>query len=92
MLANTGVDDQEAIPLPGPDETLSFEANIKPLFREHDRQSMEFAFDLWSRDDVQAHAAEILAQLSSGTMPCDGAWPAARVAVFKRWTESGFQP
>ena len=88
----SSVDDQEAIPLPGPDETVSFEANIKPLFREHDRQSMEFAFDLWSRDDVQAHAAEILAQLSSGTMPCDGAWPADRVAVFKRWTESGFQP
>ena len=88
----SSVDDQEAIPLPGPDETVSFEANIKPLFREHDRQSMEFAFDLWSRDDVQAHAAEILAQLSSGTMPCDGAWPADRVAVFKRWTDSGFQP
>ena len=88
----SSADDQEAIPLPGPDETVSFEANIKPLFREHDRQSMEFAFDLWSRDDVQAHAAEILEQVSRGTMPCDGAWPADRVEVFKRWTESGFQP
>ena len=88
----SSADDQEAIPLPGPDETVSFEANIKPLFREHDRQSMEFAFDLWSRDDVQAHAADILDQVSRGTMPCDGAWPADRVEVFKRWTESGFQP
>ena len=86
------VDDQEAIPLPGPDETVSFEANIKPLFREHDRQSMEFAFDLWSYDDDRAHAAEILEHLENGSMPCDGAWPADRVAVFKRWTESGFQP
>ena len=92
VLANTGVDDQEAIPLPGPDETVSFEANVKPLFREHDRESMTWAFDLWSHDDVQAHAADILQQLSSGTMPCDGAWPADRVAVFQRWTESGFQP
>ena len=92
MLANTGVDDQEAIPLPGPDETVSFEANIKPLFREHDRQSMSFAFDLWSYDDDRAHAAEILEHLENGSMPCDGAWPAARVEVFKRWTESGFQP
>jgi hypothetical protein len=25
-------------------------------------------------------------------MPCDGAWPAERVEVFRRWTESGFQP
>ena len=88
----SAVDDQEAIPLAGPDETVSFAANVKPLFREHDRQSMEFAFDLWSRDDVQAHAAEILDKLSKGTMPCDGAWPAARVEVFKRWTETGFQP
>ena len=88
----SAVDDQEAIPLPGPDETVSFAANIKPLFREHDRQSMEFAFDLWSRDDVQAHAAEILDKLSKGIMPCDGAWPADRVEVFKRWTETGFQP
>jgi CDGSH-type Zn-finger protein/truncated hemoglobin YjbI len=88
----TSVDDQEAIPLPGPDEPVSFEANIKPLFRAHDRQSMEFALDLWSRDDVQAHAAEILAHLTDGTMPCDGAWPADRVEVFKRWTESGFKP
>ena len=86
------VDDQEAIPLPGPDETVSFEANIKPLFREHDRQSMSFAFDLWSYDDDRAHAAEILEHLENGSMPCDGAWPAARVEVFKRWTESGFQP
>jgi hypothetical protein len=71
---------------------VSFDANIKPLFRERDRTSMQFAFDLWSRDDVRAHAADILGRLSAGTMPCDGAWPAERVEVFKRWTESGFQP
>ena len=78
--------------MPGPDETVSFAAHIKPLFREHDRQSMSFAFDLWSRDDVQAHAAEILERLGDGTMPCDGAWPPGQVEVFKRWTESGCQP
>jgi CDGSH-type Zn-finger protein/truncated hemoglobin YjbI len=91
--AQTGSsDDQEAIPLPGPDETVSFATNIKPLFREHDRQSMSFALDLWSRDDVQAHAADILERLENGSMPCDGAWPPERVEVFKRWTETGFQP
>jgi CDGSH-type Zn-finger protein/truncated hemoglobin YjbI len=86
------VDDQEAIPLPGPDQPVSFAANIEPLFREHDRQSMSFAFDLWSYDDDRAHAAEILEHLENGSMPCDGAWPADRVEVFKRWTETGFQP
>ena len=82
----------QEVTLPGPDETVSFAAHIKPLFREHDRQSMSFAFDLWSRDDVQAHAAEILERLGDGTMPCDGAWPPGQVEVFKRWTESGCQP
>ena len=80
------------VTLPGPEETVSFAAHIKPLFREHDRQSMMRAFDLWSYDDVRAHAPAILDQLSKGTMPCDGAWPADQVEVFKRWTETGFQP
>jgi CDGSH-type Zn-finger protein/truncated hemoglobin YjbI len=88
----TTSDGAEEITLPGPDETVSFAAHIKPLFREHDRQSMSFAFDLWSYDDVQAHATDILERLDNGTMPCDGAWPAERVEVFGRWTESGFQP
>jgi len=85
-------DDTEEVTLPGPDETVSFEAHIKPLFREHDRKSMSFAFDLGSQADVREHAAGILERLRSGTMPCDGAWPAEKVEVFQRWTESGFQP
>jgi CDGSH-type Zn-finger protein/truncated hemoglobin YjbI len=85
----------EAVPdatLPGPDETVSFETHIKPLFRESDRRSMSFVFDLWSADDVRAHAGGILARLRDGTMPCDGAWPADRTEVFRRWTETGCQP
>jgi CDGSH-type Zn-finger protein/truncated hemoglobin YjbI len=80
---------QPPVTLPGPDETVTFEAHIKPLFREHDRKSMTFAFDLWSRDDVQAHAAGILARLRDGTMPCDGTWPPEQIEVFQRWTETG---
>ena len=38
------------------------------------------------------HAAEILDRLRDGTMPCDGAWPQAWTEVFRRWSESGFQP
>jgi CDGSH-type Zn-finger protein/truncated hemoglobin YjbI len=82
----------EEVTVPGPDEAVGFEAHVKPLFREHDRQSMSFAFDLWSRDDVQTHAADILGRLRDGTMPCDDAWPPERVEVFQRWTESGFPP
>jgi truncated hemoglobin YjbI len=84
--------DQPAVTLPGPGEAVSFAVHIKPLLRPKDRNSMTFAFDLWSRADVQAHAADILGRLRQGTMPCDGAWPAEKVDVFRRWAESGCQP
>lgn len=32
---------------------ISFDADIKPLFREKDRDSMRRAFDLWSYADVK---------------------------------------
>jgi hypothetical protein len=75
--------------LPAEYEPVGFEEDIEPLFREHDRESMMFAFDLWSFDDVSQHAGEILAKLESGSMPCDGAWPPERVAIFRRWVEAG---
>ncbi|WP_198347806.1 ferritin-like domain-containing protein [Nocardia terrae] len=78
--------------LPGPDEAVGFAAHIKPLFREKDQRSMSFVFDLWSLDDVTKHAAEILGRLTAGNMPCDGAWPAEKIAVFRRWTETGMRP
>jgi Ferritin-like len=71
------------------EEPMHFEQDVKPLFRERDRNSMRFAFDLWSRDDVSTHADAILERLDAGTMPCDGAWPAERVAVFRRWIDAG---
>jgi CDGSH-type Zn-finger protein/truncated hemoglobin YjbI len=77
------------VELPGPDEPIEFEAHIKPLFRERDRRSMKFAFDLWSRDDVRQHAEAILDQVKGGTMPCDGAWPAEWVSAFERWIADG---
>jgi len=66
-----------------------FESEIKPLFRERDRQAMQSRFDLWSYDDVSRHAEGILTRLRNGTMPCDGAWPPSQVDLFQRWVESG---
>ena len=70
-------------------EPLSFETDVKPMFRERDRGSMEFAFDLWSHDDVSEHADAILERLQAGTMPCDGAWSQAQIDLFRRWAEGG---
>ena len=69
--------------------SISFEQHIKPLFREGDRQTMKWAFDLWSHDDVAGNSGAILERLRNGTMPCDGAWPDEQVAVFQDWIEAG---
>jgi hypothetical protein len=65
-----------------------YEAHIKPMFRERDRQAMQTRFDLWSYDDVSQHADSILTRLRDGSMPCDGSWPAGQVELFERWIES----
>jgi CDGSH-type Zn-finger protein/truncated hemoglobin YjbI len=85
---DAGQQDQP-VTLPGPDEPVSFATHVKPMFRAKDRQSMLFAFDLWSYDDVRAHAADVLERVANGSMPCDGAWPGEQVEVFRRWADSG---
>ncbi|TMK78694.1 MAG: hypothetical protein E6G45_05895 [Actinobacteria bacterium] len=70
-------------------ESISFEQHIQPLFREGDRQSMKWAFDLWSHDDVARNSDAILERLRNGTMPCDGAWSDEQIAVFQDWVEAG---
>ena len=71
------------------DQRSSYETDVKPLFRERDRESMQFAFDLWSYDDVSKNADAILTRLRSGSMPCDGAWPEAQIDLFAQWIEEG---
>jgi truncated hemoglobin YjbI len=77
------------IELPAPDQTVSFDEHIKQLFRERDRKSMKFAFDLWSYEDVRTNAQAILERVKAGTMPCDGAWPADWVEALERWIQTG---
>jgi hypothetical protein len=71
------------------EQPIGFEQDIKPLFREGDRESMNMAFDLWSHDDVAANSDAILGRLREGSMPCDGAWPDEQVALFQRWVDAG---
>jgi hypothetical protein len=71
-------------------EPISFEADIKPLFRERDQRSMRRSFDLWSYEDVRTNADAIFEQVSDGSMPCDGEWPVEQVDTFRRWMDSDF--
>jgi hypothetical protein len=71
------------------DDAISFEEHIKPLFRELDRESMEFAFDLWSHDEVAGNSDGILERLRQGTMPCDEPWPDEQIRLFQSWVDAG---
>jgi hypothetical protein len=68
---------------------LSFERDIRPLFRDKDVESMSRAFDLSSYEDVRDHAEAIHARLAAGSMPCDGPWPAKNVERFGQWMDAG---
>ncbi|HEX4207332.1 MAG TPA: hypothetical protein VHZ51_24655 [Ktedonobacteraceae bacterium] len=67
----------------------SFARDIQPLFRESDRDAMDFVFDLWDYNDVREHAEDILDRLQDGTMPCDEEWPEERIEQFRQWIAAG---
>jgi hypothetical protein len=71
------------------EEPISFEKDVKPLFREGDRRSMKWAFDLWSHGDVARNSDAILERLRDGTMPCDGGWADEQIDLFQRWVAAG---
>jgi hypothetical protein len=73
----------------GEGDQVSFAQDIRPLFRDKDRESMRSSFDLSQYADVAEHADAILGALRSGKMPCDGGWPSAQVEAFQRWIAAG---
>jgi hypothetical protein len=68
---------------------LSFERDIKPMFRQKDRDSMMQAFDLFDYDDVVENADAIVGALRSEQMPCDGPWPGEQVDKLQEWIDAG---
>lgn len=70
----------------------SFAADIAPLWRESDVESMLFVFDLRLLDDVKTYAEDIWDRLDDGSMPCDEEWPQERVALFRSWIDTGMAP
>jgi membrane protein DedA with SNARE-associated domain len=74
---------------PADDRVLSFERDIKPMFRAKDREAMLRAFDLYDYDDVVENSDGILGALRAGQMPCDGAWPAEKVDELEAWIDGG---
>ena len=54
------------------DQDVTYGRDIRPLFRDGDVESMSFAFDLSSYEDVRDNAEATYDRLDGGTMPCDG--------------------
>jgi hypothetical protein len=80
---------EPSIAPPPPPAALSFERDIKPLFRDKDRNRMLFKFDLFKFDDVKLNAGDIFDAISTGRMPCDIPWDSSKVATFKKWMDGG---
>jgi len=73
-------------------QTVSYARDIQPLFRQRDIDAMGGRLHLDSYDDVSTRAEDILNRLEAGNMPCDGAWPEDRVALFRKWIADGKEP
>jgi len=72
---------------------LSFDQDIRPMFREEDIQEMKDIadFDLSKYEHVRARAADIYERLADGSMPSDEAWSDEQIARFKQWMDEGTQ-
>jgi hypothetical protein len=75
-----------------PMRVLSFTADIRPLFRSYDIESMKpFGIDLSSYENVKKHGQDIYARLSAKEMPCDAPWNEHHLQTFKEWLESSME-
>ena len=68
---------------------VSFEDDIRPLFRDDDVDAMSWAFDLGLYEDVRVNAEAIYDRVADGSMPCDEPWSEERVQVFRDWIDAG---
>jgi hypothetical protein len=83
------------------EDTVTFAANIRPLFTQLDIDHMSWFCDLSKFEDVKANAQEILNRLKGkggSVMPPpptkggDGPWSADKIDLFRAWIEGGCQP
>lgn len=74
---------------------VTFKKHIRPLFTNHDIESMAFHFDLSKYEDVKAYGDAIYERVKDGSMPCrghgHGPWSKKKVELFKRWIDGGYK-
>jgi 3-phenylpropionate/trans-cinnamate dioxygenase ferredoxin reductase subunit len=91
LASLVGGEEEAAEDVAGP--ALSFDEDVRPLFREKDVEEMKGIadFDMSNYDDVRDRAEAIYARLDDGTMPCDGPWPDEKVEMFRHWIDQGMK-
>jgi len=80
--------------------TVSFKADILPLFTKTDVEHMQqqgVALDDYGYMSQPDNAGSVYQQVSSGAMPPswgggEGPWSQDKVALFKDWIDAGYQP
>ena len=80
------------------DATVSFEKDIKPMFRDSDRACMinipmpdGVTLDLHDRASVQHHAMLILLEVTVGKMPMGGPeWNRQQIKTFALWIDENY--
>jgi hypothetical protein len=78
--------------------SVSFAADIRPLFRDIDIQHMRFFCDLSKYEDVRDNVDDILDRLTQTglrQMPptnTGGPWPQPQIDLFRRWKDGGCAP
>jgi hypothetical protein len=65
----------------------SFTHASRLLVRPDDVEARRWLLDLSKYAVEKASAERISSQVAAGTLPRDGAWPAGRVALFRRWID-----
>lgn len=90
--------------MPPETSTLSFAADVAPLFRPQDIACMEpmgvrLGDATWMTDAAgdlrrpdHANARRVFEQLRSGRMPPDQPWNDAQLATYSAWMAGGFAP
>jgi hypothetical protein len=84
--------------VPATPKTISFAADIRPLFTSIAIQHMSWFCDLSNYENVRDHAQEILNRLQGSggaVMPplaSGGPWAADKVQLFGQWVANGCAP
>jgi hypothetical protein len=77
---------------------VSYNTDIRPLFKSIDIHHRAVYCNLGSYDDVKTNAPHILDRLkgvAGAVMPpatSGGPWSAANIALFEKWIDEGCQP